>query len=871
MSNRFLAWVRTKIFRTQIGREIGDELQFHLEMRTAEYERTGMAHGAAHRKALRRFGDLPTVTSECRSVYHLPALPPRGTTFIDGLRQDIRYATRTLVKQPGFTLLAVLTLGLGIGANAAIFSVVRSTLLHPLPFQGGNRLVYLWREKPTGFITFPPTAEMIQSWREHATSFDAIATYRQEEFIILDDGEPETLTAAAVSADLIPLLGVQPFLGRAFVASDTIPGQDHVVLLSEGYWRRRFAGDPNVMGRTILLGEEPYTVLGVLPSRIDAFFGGSRREIWIPRAEARGTVARLRPGVSTVDAQAELERIHAQQGLDPSRVEGWPPRILRPSDRVASDLQTGLWVLFGAVGFVVLVACANVANMILAKGVARGQELAIRSAVGAAKWRVVRQLVVESLLLTTLGAAVAVALASGSLQLITTHLPDGLVQLGDSRLDLVVLCATFTLAAVTGVLFGLVPAGQLRSLDLTRVLNHGRRSGSAGPKRSFLRQSLVAAEVAMAMVLFVGAGLLVHSLIRLQRVDPGFDPTNLYSFEISLHDGRYEGFDKQELFFNELLNRIRQLPNVEAAATGAVARWYAPMETTVVPYGQADADIQSTMMVNVVSPGYFATVGATVLQGREFVTDDVRGEASSVVVNEAFARAYWPGEEAVGKRFRLANRFAYTVIGVARDVRVSGIQADPNQLQVYFPYQQFGDLSFQTVVVRAIGHRDDVIPLLKGQVWSVDPSLPVRDLAVVTSLLAGIIARPRFNALLLSGFAFLTLALAAIGVYGVTSLTLQQHRHELGVRVALGARHADVFRLMLGSGMRPIAAGAVAGVALSIGLARFTQSLLYEVQTTDPLTYGIALASLSTAGFVACYLPARRATRVDPVEALRHA
>jgi predicted permease len=866
----FFGWVRPKLFRAGIARDIQDELEFHLHMRRTEYEGAGKSRRAARRDALHRFGDYDRVESACRAIHRLPNKPRALAIMIESLWQDIRYAVRTLRQHPSFTVIAVLTVGLGIGANTVTFSVVNTTLLQPLPFDGAERYVRVWRKSDRGSMRITPTAEMIAAVREHATSFDAVATYSSTRFVVSEDGEPRELGAAVVSPELIPMLGLRVELGRPFTPSDTTPGQDKVVLLTEAFWKREFAADPDVVGRTLRLDDEAYTIIGVLPAKADLFFGDTDRELWVPGKESTPTVARLRPGVSIEQALAEIQTIHAEGNFEPGMAEDWPLDLLPHNDRLASDLRTGLWVLLGAVGFVLLVACVNVANMVLARGMARSHEMAIRAALGAGKLRVVRQLVTESLLFTILGAAVGIALAHASLGVIMANLPEGLRQVS-ARIDGYVLAATLGVSVVTGLIFGLVPAGQLRSLKLNQALSHGQRSGSGAPRGSTARQSLLAAEVALALLLVLGAGLMVKSLRRLAQLDPGFDPTNVVSFRVNPPEARYAGFEQQDVFYADVLSRIRQLPNVERAALGAV-EWIGFMEGVVRPDGaEVDADAPKTgMTMNLVSEGYFATVGMALREGRGFTADDAGEDSRSVVVNEAFARAYWPGEPAAGKQFRINDgERPYHVIGVARDLRVNGLNSDPDRLQVYYPYDHFQNLSFQTIVVRGVGSPDDLIPLLKGQVWSVDPTLPLKDIKVATEELLDAIARPRFNALALSSFAALAVLLAAIGIYGVISLTLQQRTHELGVRLALGTKHADVSRLMIAHGMKPILIGAAIGIGLSIGLTRYLRTLLFEVEPTDPVTYATVVPLLLLVGVVACYWPARRVTRLDPVQALR--
>ncbi len=871
-------WLRARLFSAQVMREIDDELQLHLDMQIADYERSGLPRQEARRLALRRFGDMKTVMGNCCAVYQLANPLERRNSIMESVLQDLRYAVRSLARQPSFSVLAIATLAVGIAANTIIFSAVSSTLLHPVPFAGGDRFISIANASPAGVMTMAPIPRAVHAWREYARSLDGIATYGTKRFLVHINGEPQRLVAGAASVELLPFLGIQPILGRRFFAADTIPGQDRVVLLTERLWKQRFGAAKDVLGTTISLDGESHTVIGVLPGQADAFFEpssgnsgaqGSEYALWVPGANMRATVARLRPGVSIADAVRDLERVHARLGFDPDRPEGWPLRIRRPIDEVARDLRIGLWVLMGAVGFVLLVACVNVANMVLARGLARGHELAMRTALGAARGRVIRQLLVESVLLTGIATAIALGVAAATLGVVRSRLPVGFTELHAVRIDTTVLIVTAGIALVTGVVFGLVPTGQLRMLDLARLLTHGHRSGFAAPSKALFRGALVAVEVALATVLFAGAALMVNSLLRLQRNDPGFDPTNVVSFAVSLPSSRYPNTAGQRAFFEMLLERLRQAPQLRRAALGSIGgRGF--MEGAVTVEGATDSFPNRGFIINFISDDYFSTLGIAIPAGREFVASEITVDETAVMVNENFARTYWPGEQAVGKRFRFGSAGSWHhVLGVVGTVELSGLRSGRNSLHIYQPYPTL-TLGRQVVVVQARGDPRDVIPLVKDAVWTLDADLPIRDITVASKMLDDAIARPRFNAFLLIGFAITALALAAVGVYGVVSLTLQHRVHELGVRVALGAQSRDLFELMLSYGMRPAGVGVVLGLLGAIGLTRFLRTLLFEVEPTDPVTYVVVVVVLATTAFVACYAPARRASKLDPVEVLRY-
>lgn len=864
-------WWR-RLFPNHTSRDIDDELRFHLEMRVQEYERAGTPTRQARRRALQRFGSPDAVREACRSVYGLPrGTHTSGGQFMDNLWQDVRNAMRSLARQPSFTLVVVGTLAVGIGASTVIYGAVNSTLLNPIPFEGGDRVISILHTSPAGTMRMAPSSTAIHAWRERASTLEAIATYGSEQVVIRIGDEPQSAPAASVSVQLLPFLGIQPMLGRTFVSSDTIPGQDRVVLLSERFWKQHYSRDPDILGRTLRLNDEPFTIIGILPRRAAAFFDRHPENpldyaLWLPGARKQANVARLKPGATVEQASAEITAIHAQLDLDGA--DAWPPEIRRPIEYVAEDLRLGLWILLGTVGFVLLLACVNVANMVLIRGVARTHEIGMRTALGASRARLLRQFVAESLTLTVTAAAVAIGLAVVAIRIMQPLLPEGLDALQQIRIDTPVLLVTAGIAAVTAIAFGLIPLIQVRTPNLNALLTPSPRAGATTRSRTRIRTLLVGVEVAMATVLFVGAGLTVKSLMRLNAHDPGFDPANLITFALRLPEARYANRTDVATSFRTLLDQLRRAPNVQHAALGAIGA-YGFREAQVHLDNGAEPFPRRGIRTNLVSDDYFRTLGLTLRGGREFTPAEITADATPVVVDENFERIYWPGESAVGRRFRFDRSGEWlTVIGVSRNVELSGLYADPASVQMYQPFPKWGIRSLR-VVVRTTGDPSDAIPLLKGSVWRVDPDLPLTDIEVAADLLADYNARPRFNALMLAGFAIIGLALAVVGVYSVVSLALRQRTHELGVRAALGATSADGVRLMLSHGLRPVIGGIVVGLAGALGLSRFLDSLLFEVEPTDPATYGIVLVALTAAAFVASYLPARRATRVDPVAVLR--
>lgn len=865
-----LEWFRRRLHASRIAAELDHEVRFHLEMRIAEYERGGVPHAEAVRRARHRFGNTRAVLAACHAVYRLPNPYPRPGTRMESIWQDLKYAVRTLSRQPAFTFLAIVTLAIGIGANAMIFSAVQHTLLRPLPFPGADRFAWILHQNPRGTMRISSTPEAIAAWREDGTTFDIMAAHGQQTFIEDVDGEPQQITAAATSTEMMQLLALRPQLGRLFLPDDTIPGNDRIVLLSESFWRGRYGGAEDVVGRTMTLDEEPYTIVGVLPAIADAFFRGQAFPIWVPSASEGWGIVRMREGVTVEALRADLARVLENHFPGSESIPYvWPVAIRRPLDGVATDLRMGLWVLMGSVGFVLLVACVNVTNMVLARGVGRSHELAVRSAIGGSRGRIVRQLFIEHFFLTMAGAAIGIGLAAAGLQALGPSLPSGLETLRLTRVDAGVLLAVVAVAVITGVAIGLVPSRLVRRLDIATLTNQNARAG--GAPGTMARQVLVAVEVALAMILFIGAGLMVQSLVRLQRVDHGFDPTNLVSFRIDLPQGRYDGEDTHRAFFDDLTRRLEQLPMVRGAALGMVGEFSGYSEFGVVTEDNpVDDPPVRRVRFNVVSPGYFRTIGMPILAGRDFREDELGAESGVVIVSEAFARAHWPEPDIVGKRFRSPRSDQWnTVVGVVANAHLDGLNADPDEPQLYYPPGRFPLRGHQPVAVRAVGDPAHVVPLLKGQIWSLDPDLPLIDLSIVTSVLDEAIARPRFNAMLLTGFAGIALLLAVVGVYGVISLALEHRVHELGVRLALGARAHNVVALMFTFGLRPVLAGCAFGVVGAIALTRYLEALLFEVRPTEPAVYAVVVSIMVATGVVACALPARRITRIDPADTLR--
>jgi predicted permease len=858
-----------------------------------EYETLAAAQGWAVADAWYWSQTIRSVTPSLKHRLlrrrRLPRLMHGGFSPMESMLQDVRFAIRMLRRSPGFSLVAVATLTLGIGVNAATFSLVNGVLLNPLPFDHASRLVEIQREgeQMGARITTTPTSEMLAAWLEEVESLDGIGMYREQEMVYIGGDEPQILNGAVMSPNLMSLLGVAPLDGRPLLPEDVADGAGTAVLLSESFWRTRLASASDILGSPITLDGQPRTIVGIVPDelgRLSSLMGGAV-QVWAPLdiaavhtwEDTPFTIGRLATSVTLIEAEAEFNLIQSRL-VDQGLLDGeWSPVLLSAGDHVTSQVRTGLLVLLAAVGLVLMIACANIANMLLARSVTRTHEFTMMLALGASRFRIARQLIVESLLLSLVGAGLGVLVAHWSVDVVARLAADDLRELRTVHISPLVLMFAFALALLTTLLFSLVPQAQIRLRAIAETLSQGNRTGTPGSRHSLIRTGLITAEVALALMLFLGAGLLLTSLLRLNRVDPGFDPRGLVALDIAMPSTRYPDVVQRTEFFDNVLARMQRTPGVESAAIGRrippTVGW---MFGTPVIEGreQAGGNESPLMAGNSVSPGYFETIGAQIIAGRGFIDTDERNELNPVIVNEEFAQRYWPDRTPIGQRVRLESPFAseeiiewQTVVGVVGNVKAFGV-ADEDRKMMYSPFGDRG-ATRGVVLVRATGNPHDLIPILKEQIWTVDPDLPFTRVALFEQLLADDLARPRFNAMLLTAFAVLSLLLAAIGVYGVIALAVSQRTREIGLRVALGAQRHDILKLIVGSGMKPIMMGIGVGLAASFALSRFLQSLLFEIQPTDIKTYLSVTALIVTVAVFACYVPSRRAVGVDPVEALR--
>jgi len=796
------------------------------------------------------------------------------------LWQDLKYGVRMLRAQPTFTVVAILALSLGIGANTAIFSVINTVLLRPLPYAAPEQLTMVWEALP-GNRENSVAPGNLTAWRERNQVFADLAAYTEDTFNLSGGGEPEKLEGLAASANLFPLLGVQPLLGRTFSSEEDQPGANRVAVISYGLWQRRFGGSPNAIGSRVMLDGASAEIIGVMSPSF--YFPTRQQSIWTPLAltpAQAGTqmahflrvVARIKPSITHQQAQAEMSAIAARLEKEfPQTNITVGANVVPLKDQFVGNLRLALLVLFAAAGFVLLVACTNVANLLLFRAASRQKEIAVRLALGAGRWRLIRQLLTESLMLSLTGGVAGLMLALWGVSTLAAVMPEKLASAKAVTLDLRVLAFTLLVSMLTGIIFGLVPAFQSTRLNLNAVLKEGGRDAARG--RSGLRSLLVVAEIALALVLLVGAGLMINSFLRLRQVDTGFKADGLLTLEIDPTLSRFPDQTSLAGFYDRLIERIGALPGVESA--GVVTRLpLTPTSGTYLFFAEAPSRWKpASALPNSVSPNYFQVMGMTLLSGRAFTLQDTPETTPTAIINEAMARHAWPGQDPLGKRLRMYpyNHTAptFTVIGVVKDAKQSEMQAAAKP-EVYRSYKQLRLYPPRNLVVRTKVAPQGLAAAIRQAIWEVNKDQPVSNIRTMEEVIGESVSNPRFNMLLLAIFAALALLLAAVGIYGVMSYMVMQHTREIGIRMALGAQASDVLKLVVGKGLILTIAGVVSGVAGAFGLTRLMATLLYGVTATDPLTFAAVSALLATVALLACYLPARRATKVDPMVALRY-
>ncbi|MGD0222954.1 MAG: ABC transporter permease [Terriglobia bacterium] len=880
--------LRSLFKRARVEQELSDELRFHLERLTEENVSHGMTPKEARFAALRALGGVEQIKEECRDM--------RKVNYFENFLQDVRYGLRVLRRNPGFATAAILTLALGIGATTAIFSIVDTVMLKPLPFPTADRLVRvrsLFAVTGNGGVASYPD---FLDWRARNHVFEGMAAFRTGDFTLVGPREPFHLQGAVVSAQLFSLLGVKPALGRSFLPDEDKPaaaGGTDPLILSYGLWQREFSSDPSVVGRTVQLGDQPFTVIGVMPPAFQYPIQAEPIELWTTIAvDARAgagamttqrgahyldVAALLKPGVKLAQAQAEMAAIAG--ALSKQHPENKPrtAQIVPEIEGAIGPLRTPLLVLLGAVGCVLLIVCVNVANLLLARATGRHKEMALRAALGATRRRATRQLLTESVALGLLGGGLGLALAIASLRILVRLIPAEVPRLNAISLDVRLLSFAFLVSLVAGILFGLAPALRVSKIGLTESLNEsGRGAGGGGREHSRLRDVLVVSEVALAIVLLLGAGLLIQSFFNLTRVNPGFNPNHVLTFQLDSPAGKQA--TQIPAFIREVVANMRALPGVISASA------VASLPLTGDNIGSSfEIDGEPTPMgsrpmadFNAVEPNYFRTLGIALVAGRDFTERDDSKSPPVVIINRTLARRFFPNQNPIGQHLRPGIGNGYgpgefpmrEIVGVIEDVKQSGLGDEPSP-EIYAPQAQspFGTM---ILVVRTANDPRTIVEAARRRVLALDKNTPIYHVETLDQFFAQSVEVPRFITALLGGFAGLALVLACLGIYGVISYTVAQRTREIGIRLAVGAKEGDVLWMVIREGLRPALAGIAIGIVGALRLTRILSSLLYGIKPADPLTFIAVALILICVALLACYLPARGAMKVDPMVALRY-
>jgi putative ABC transport system permease protein len=860
-------------------REFAEELESHLQMHIEDNLRTGMTPQEARRQALVKLGGIEQTKESYRER--------RGLLWLESLLQDVRFGLRMLRKKPGFTTVVVLTLAVGIGANTAIFSVVNAVLLRPLPFQDSGRLMMIWHTPPQR--SFPGVTKFVVSpanyldWRSQDHVFEPMAAIGFRTFNLTGRGEPESLTGATVSADFFSALRVRPSAGRAFVAADDQPGRGNVVVVSHAFRESHFSANENIVGKTIKLDDQSYIIIGVMPPKFDFPLGA---QLWTPLAwtdkqrAVRGNhtyvvIARLKPGVDQEKAQAEMNAISERLSNEyPADDAGWGAVVEPLRDSLVGPVKSSLLVLLGAVAFVLLIACTNVANLTLASWLGRRKEIAIRTALGASRWRIMRQVLLETVLLSAAGGAFSLLLAHFVMEVIARFTAPQLRFAVNISLNVWILGFAMALSILTGIIAGVAPAWHLTTGNLNASLKEGLGKTDSDSGGHTASGGLVVAEIALSLVLLMGAGLAIRTMYLLRSVDPGFDPHNVLTVPLTISEAKYAGANQKANFFYDTLEHVRALPGVEFAGAVDSLPLQGGSTQPIIAEGQPGVPMadQPEVAVRLISPGYLSAMRIPLKQGRDFTGADKIKSKPVILVSDAFAKRFWPHENPLGKHVTLTffPGPAREVVGVVGDVKLIGLDVTRSSEAVYSIMDQTTDATRMILTVRTSSAPTTLTSGLRSAVHEVDPDEPLVGIAAMEDIVDRSLGRQQLNVVLLASFAGLALLLGAIGIYGVQSYAVRQSVREIAIRMALGAQRSDVLRLVLGQGLKLALIGICIGLAASFGLTRFMASQLYGLSSTDPLTCAGVVILLAWVALLACWIPARRAMRVDPMVALRY-
>jgi putative ABC transport system permease protein len=874
---RLRAWLGATMGRSRMESDMDTELRFHIQAYADDLISSGVAPEEAARQARLAFGGVDRAKEECRDA--------RGVNLVNSLIQDLRYGARVLRKNPGFTAVVVITLGLGIGANAAIFTVMNSVLLNPLPYPEPERLVLMWERTPklsNMMVSYPDYLD----WKQQNQSFEDIAVYnRFQTFNLTGRERPERIAGGRATANLFTVVGVQPALGRGFLPEEEGPGGRRVAILTDALWKRLFGSDPNVVGQDITLSGQIYTIVGILGPEMQ--FGSV--ELWVPlgdfvnenvlkRGNHNGLVAlgRLNAGVTFDRARADMDAIARGLELqypDSNAEQGINYRLL--TEAVVGSIRPALRILLVAVGLVLLIACANIANLMLARSGSRRRETVVRAALGAGRMRLVRQFLIESLVLAMSGGVFGLLLAWWGIRLLVRAAPPGIPRLSQIHIDSRVLLFTAGISLLTSVIFGVLPAVRTSRVEMAGSIKDGGRT--AGRIRERLRSGLAVSEVALAVMLLIGAGLMIRSFWALRSADRGFQPSGVMVARISLPQAVYPQRAKISAFYQELSRRLAQLPGVQYAGMTS----YLPLSVDgnqtpalVEDDKNPDPDMQRMPMVDFtrIRGDYFGAMGIRLIRGRAFTDEDQRENCTAAIVNETAMRRFWQGADAVGRRLKAngteAERPWLEVVGVVSDVRKDDAEIAVRP-EVYVP-QATSSWPQMSVVARAVGDPGLLGPEIRDAVWSLDRNLPVYSVRPLDAFVSDSVGQPRFTMTLLGIFAGLALALAMVGVFGVLSYLVSQRTNELGIRVALGAGRGNILRLVLGNALALAVGGTAIGIPAALAANRLLADQLYGVKPTDLTSFCAGPAALLVVTVIAAYVPARRAARVDPMECLRY-